>query len=209
MSWSNWTTRQSCLLEQAGRHPITSTLSSGHTHFSSLRRRRHDIESTTHSRGQERDCRHPVKKRGDCLGRVEYQPSGFPTPVQSLGYSNRRLVAHKVQLPVTSVRLSSPRRKSHGGRRDVPELEGNVGICLSSTGASTTRSAEDSTTSPRGHPHSSSVARSSVVRSSTATPGQLPSASSSSHRSLDTGSTAPPRPFKPEASRVEIVGQAL
>ena len=62
---------------------------------------------------------------------------------------------------------------------------------------------------PSGHPHSSSVARSSVVRSSTATPGRLPSASSSSHRSLDTGSTAPPRPFKPEASRVEIVGQAL
>ena len=35
------------------------------------------------------------------------------------------------------------------------------------------------------------------------------SASSSSYRSLDTGSTAPPRPFKPEASRMEIVGQAL
>ena len=96
--------------------------------------------------------------------------------------------------------VSGPRRKSHGGRRDVPELEGNVGICLSSTGASTTRSAEDSTTSLRGHPHSSSMARSSVVRSSTATPGRLPSASSSSYRSLDTGSTAPPRPFKPEAS---------
>ena len=56
----------SCLLEQAGRHPITSTLSSGHTHSSSLRRPRHDIESATHSRGQERDCRRPVKKRGDC-----------------------------------------------------------------------------------------------------------------------------------------------
>ena len=108
----------------------------------------------------------------------------------NLGYSNRRLVRHEVQLPLTSVRLSGPRRKSHGGRRDVPELEGNVGICLSSTGASTTRSVEDSTTSLRGHPHSSSVARSSVVRSSTATPGRLPSASSSSHRSLDTGSTA-------------------
>ena len=58
-------------------------LSSGHTHSSSLRRSRHDIESATHSRGQERDCRCPVKKRGDCSGRVKYRPSGFPTPVQS------------------------------------------------------------------------------------------------------------------------------
>ena len=202
MSWSNWTTRQQL-------PTWTSRVAPDHVDSVTLRRRQHDIENATHSRGQERDCRRPVKKRGDCSGRVEYQPSGFPTPVQSLGYSNRRLVRHEVQLPLTSVCLSGPRRKSHGGRRDVPELEGNVGICLSSTGASTTRSAEDSTTSPRGHPHSSSVARSSVVRSSTATPGRLPSASSSSHRSLDTRLTAPPRPFKPEVSRVEIVGQAL
>ena len=58
----------SCLHEQAGRHPITSTQSSGHIHSALLQRPRNDIESVTHSRGQERDCRRPVKKRGDCSG---------------------------------------------------------------------------------------------------------------------------------------------
>ena len=108
----------SCILEQAEAPDRVDSVVWPHSFFF----------VATHSRGQERDCRRPIKTRGDCSGRVEYQSSSFPTPVQSLGYSNRRLVRHEVQLTLTSVRLSGPRRKSHGGRRDVPELEGNVGI---------------------------------------------------------------------------------
>ena len=129
-----------------------------------LRVTRHNSPGKTHSRLPERDSRPPISSESANTDRVVPTPRDHETHLQVLGDTRSRHVCDTVELPPSSVHVSSPGATSPSGGCSVSRLAGEVNVHVSTFSPAQQGRAEITVhSSGRGDPRSPLVAVSTVV----------------------------------------------
>ena len=116
--------------KQGGTHS-TSLLRLTVELFLWLRVTRHNSPGKTHSRLPERDSRPPISSESANTDRVVPTPRDHQTHLQVLGDTRSRHVCDTVELPPSSVHVSSPGATSPSGGCSVSRLAGEVNVHVS------------------------------------------------------------------------------
>ena len=125
---------------------------------------RHNSPGKTHSRLPERDSRPPISSESANTDRVVPTPRDRETHLQVLGDTRKRHVCDTVELPPSSVHVSSPGAKSPSGGCSVSRLAGDVSVHVPTFSPAQQGRAEITVhSSGRGDPRSPLVAVSTVV----------------------------------------------
>ena len=133
-----------------------------------VRGTRHSSPGETHSRLPERDSRPPISSESANTDRVVPTPRDRETHLQGLGDTRSRHVCDTVELPPSSVHVSSSGAKSPSGGCSVSRLAGEVSVHVSTLSPAQQGRAEV-TVHPcgRGDSRSPLVAVSTVVSTPT------------------------------------------
>ena len=199
----------SCLPKPPRRHQVASPSSSHRARVRALRRRLLHLGGQTHTREKERPCRQPLQGGACGIRRVDPQPLGLPRHLSSLGITHRRPVCHKTKHSSSHLRVADTRRGSHGYRRHVPGLEGDVGVCVPTTRLTSTDSSQDPVLALRNNLGRSVVASVTLVRSTATTTSRLSSNTTTTTRPTHTGWDPPQGSFRTKDTRVAVIRQAL
>ena len=125
---------------------------------------RHSSPGETHSRLPERDSRPPISSESANTDRVVPTPRDHETHLQGLGDTRSRHVCDIVELPPSSVHVSSSGAKSPSGGCSVSRLAGEVNVHVSTLSPAQQGRAEVTVhSSGRGDSRSPLVAVSTVV----------------------------------------------
>ena len=156
------------IYQQAGRDslPFPATLDCPASPL--VRGIRHSSPGETHSRLPERDSRPPISSESANTDRVVPTPRDRETHLQGLGDTRSRHVCDTVELPPSSVQVTSSGAKSHSGGCSVSRLAGEVNVHVSTLSPAQQGRAEV-TVYPcgRGDSRSPLVALSTVVSTPT------------------------------------------
>ena len=119
------------IYQQAGRDslPFPATLDCRASPL--VRGTRHSSLGETHSRLPERDSRPPISSESANTDRVVPTPRDRETHLQGLGDTRSRHVCDTVELPPSSVHVSSSGAKSPSGGCSVSRLAGEVNVHVS------------------------------------------------------------------------------
>ena len=119
------------IYQQAGRDslPFPATLDCRASPL--VRLTRHSSPGETHSRLPERDSRPPISSESANTDRVVPTPRDRETHLQGLGDTRSRHVCDTVELPPSSVHVSSSGAKSPSGGCSVSRLAGEVNVHVS------------------------------------------------------------------------------
>ena len=149
------------IYQQAGRDfPATFDCRA----FPLVRVTRHNSPGKTHSRLHERDSRPPISSESVNTDRVVPAPRDRETHLQGLGDTRSRHVCDTVELPPSSVHVSSSGAKSPSGGCSVSRLAGEVDVHVSTLSPAQQSRAEITVhSSGRGDTRSPLVALSTVV----------------------------------------------
>ena len=150
------------IYQQAGRDSLRFPATSDCRAFPLVRVTRHSSPGETHSRLHERDSRPPISSESVNTDRVVPAPRDRETHLQGLGDTRSRHVWDTVELPPSSVHVSSSGAKSPSGGCSVSGLAGEVDV---STFSPAQQGHAEITvhSSGRGDPRSPLVAVSTVV----------------------------------------------
>ena len=133
-----------------------------------VRGTRHSSPGETHSRLPERDSRPPISSESANTDRVVPTPQNRETHLQGLGDTRSRHVCDTVELPPSSVHVSSSGAKSPSGGCSVSRLAGEVNVHVSTLSPAQQGRAEVTVHScGRGDSRSPLVAVSTVVSTPT------------------------------------------
>ena len=152
------------IYQQAGRDslPFPATLDCRASPL--VRVTRHSSPGETHSGLPERDSRPPISSESANTDRVVPTPRDRETHLQGLGDTRSRHVCDTVELPPSSVHVSSSGAKSPSGRCSVSRLAGEVSVHVSTLSPAQQGRAEVTVhSSGRGDSCSPLVAVSTVV----------------------------------------------
>ena len=95
----------------------------------------HNIESQTHPRVSECDCRPPVQVQPNTVDRMVTSSTGVQTDLSKVVHSSCRPVCHSSEPQIPSIRVSYPRPKGLGHRCSQHKLDGSHCLCLPSNGS--------------------------------------------------------------------------
>ena len=152
------------IYQQAGRDTLHSPSTLDCRAFPLVRVTRHNSPGKTHSRLPERDSRPPISSESANTDRVVPTPRDRETHLQVLGDTRSRHVCDTVELPPSSVHVSSSGAKSPSGGCSVSRLAGEVNVHVSTFSPAQQGRAEITVhSSGRGDPRSPLVAVSTVV----------------------------------------------
>ena len=152
------------IYQQAGRDSLRFPATSDCRAFPLVRVTRHSSPGETHSRLHERDSRPPISSESVNTDRVVPAPRDRETHLQGLGDTRSRHVCDTVELPPSSVHVSSSGAKSPSGGCSVSGLAGEVDVHVSTFSPAQQGHAEITVhSSGRGDPRSPLVAISTVV----------------------------------------------
>ena len=152
------------IYQQAGRDSLHFPATSDCRAFPLVRVTRHNSPGETHSRLHERDSRPPISSESVNTDRVVPAPRDRETHLQGLGDTRSRHVCDTVELPPSSVHVSSSGAKSPSGGCSVSGLAGEVDVHVSTLSPAQQGRAEITVhSSGRGDPRSPLVAVSTVV----------------------------------------------
>ena len=112
------------IYQQAGRDSLRFPATSDCRAFPLVRVTRHSSPGETHSRLHERDSRPPISSESVNTDRVVPAPRDRETHLQGLGDTRSRHVCDTVELPPSSVHVSSSGAKSPSGGCSVSGLAG-------------------------------------------------------------------------------------
>ena len=187
-SWSPRTIRQ--WFQQAGRDPLLHPAALNCRSFPLVRVSEHNSPGKTHSRLSERDSRPPISSEPANTDRVVPASRDHKSHLQGLGDTRSRHVCDTVELPPSSVHVSSSGAKSPSGGCSVSRLAGEVNVHVSPIPLAQQGHAETTVHSGGGgDPCSPLVAVSVVVSKSTTSLCGTPSSSP-----LQSGSSVPAGP---------------
>ena len=152
------------IYQQAGRDTLHFPTTLDCRAFPLVRVTRHNSPGKTHSRLPERDSRPPISSESANTDRVVPTPRDRETHLQVLGDTRSRHVCDTVELPPSSVHVSSSGAKSPSGGCSVSRLAGEVNVHVSTFSPAQQGRAEITVnSSDRGDPRSPLVAVSTVV----------------------------------------------
>ena len=152
------------IYQQAGRDSLRFPATSDCRAFPLVRVTRHSSPGETHSRLHECDSRPPISSESVNTDRVVPAPRDRETHLQGLGDTRSRHVCDTVELPPSSVHVSSSGAKSPSGGCSVSGLAGEVDVHVSTFSPAQQGHAEITVhSSGRGDPRSPLVAVSTVV----------------------------------------------
>ena len=153
------------IYQQAGRDSLRFPATSDCRAFPLVRVTRHSSPGETHSRLHERDSRPPISSESVNTDRVVPAPRDRETHLQGLGDTrSRHVFCDTVELPPSSVHVSSSGTKSPSGGCSVSGLAGEVDVHVSIFSPAQQGHAEITVhSSGRGDPRSPLVAVSTVV----------------------------------------------
>ena len=152
------------IYQQAGRDSLHFPATLDCRAFPLVRVTRHNSPGETHSRLPERDSRPPISSESANTDRVVPTPRDRETHLQVLGDTRSRHVCDTVELPPSSVHVSSSGVKSPNGGCSVSRLAGEVNVHVSTFSPAQQGRAEITVqSSGRGDPRSPLVAVSTVV----------------------------------------------
>ena len=152
------------IYQQAGRDTLHFPTMLDCRAFPLVRVTRHNSPGKTHSRLPERDSRPPISSESANTDRVVPTPRDPETHLQVLGDTRSRHVCDTVELPPSSVHVSSSGAKSPRGGCSVSRLAGEVNVHVSTFSPAQQSRAEITVhSSGRGDPRSPLVAVSTVV----------------------------------------------
>ena len=158
---------------QAGRDSLPHPAALNCRSFPLVRVSEHNSPGKTYSRLSERDSRPPISSEPANTDRVVPAPRDRESYLQSLGDTRSRHVCDTVELPPSSVHVSSSGAKSPSGGCSVSGLAGEVNVHVSPIPPAQQSHAETTVHSGGGgDPCSPLVAVSVVV--STSTPSSVP-----------------------------------
>ena len=172
------------IYQQAGRDSLPFPAALDCRASPLVRVTRHSSPSETHSRLPERDSRPPISSESGNTDRVVPTPRDHQTHLQGLGDTRSRHVCDTVELPPSSVHVSSSGAKSPSGGCSVSRLAGEVNVHVSTFSPAQQSRAEITVhSSGRGDPRSPLVAVSTVVPTPTTSVCGTPVVSSIPSRS--------------------------
>ena len=119
------------IYQQAGRDTLHFPATLDCRAFPLVRVTRHNSPGKTHSRLPERDSRPPISSESANTDRVIPTPRDRETHLQVLGDTRSRHVCDTVELPPSSVHVSSSGAKSPSGGCSVSRLAGEVNVHVS------------------------------------------------------------------------------
>ena len=119
------------IYQQAGRDSLHFPATLDCRAFPLVRVTRHNSLGKTHSRLPERDSRPPISSESANTDRVVPTPRDRGTHLQVLGDTRSRHVCDTVELPPSSVHVSSSGAKSPNGGCSVSRLAGEVNVHVS------------------------------------------------------------------------------
>ena len=119
------------IYQQAGRDSLHFPATFDCRAFPLVRVTRHNSPGKTHSRLPERDSRPPISSESANTDRVVPTPRDRGTHLQVLGDTRSRHVCDTVELPPSSVHVSSSGAKSSSGGCSVSRLAGEVNVHVS------------------------------------------------------------------------------
>ena len=152
------------IYQQAGRDSLHFPATLDCRAVPLVRVTRHNSPGKTHSRLPERDSRPPISSESANTDRVVPTPRDRETHLQVLGDTRSRHVCDTVELPPSSVHVSSPGATSPSGGCSVSRLAGEVNVHVSTFSPAQQGRAEITVhSSGRGDPRSPLVAVSTVV----------------------------------------------
>ena len=152
------------IYQQAWRDTLLSPATLDCRAFPLVRVTRHNSPGKTHSRLHERDSRPPISSESANTDRVVPTPRDRETHLQVLGDTRSRHVCDTVELPPSSVHVSSSGAKSPSGGCSVSRLAGEVNVHVSTFSPAQQGRAEITVhSSGRGDPRGPLVAVSTVV----------------------------------------------
>ena len=191
------------IYQQAGRDSLHFPATLDCRAFPLVRVTRHSSPGETHSRLPERDSRPPISSESANTDRVVPILRDRETHLQVLGDTRSRHVCYTVELPPSSVHVSSSGAKSPSGGCSVSRLAGEVNVHVSTFSPAQQGRAEITVhSSGRGDPRSPLVAVSTVVPTPTTslcgTPADSPIPSRSSRWAAGQGVD----PLNPTAAQV-------
>ena len=151
------------IYQQAGRDSLHFPATLDCRAFPLARVTRHNSPGETHSRLPERDSRPPISSESANTDRVVPTSRDRETHLQVLGDTRSRHVCDTVELPPSSVHVSSSGAKSPSGGCSVSRLAGEVNVHVSTFSPAQQGRAEITVhSSGRGDPRSPLVAVSTV-----------------------------------------------
>ena len=178
------------IYQQAGRDSLLHPAALNCRSFPLVRVSEHNSLGKTHSRLSERDSRPPISFELANTDRVVPAPRDRESYLQGLGDTRSRHVCDTVELPPSSVHVSSSGAKSPSGGCSVSKLAGEVNVHVSPIPPAQQGHAETTVHSGGGgDPCSPLVAVSVVVSTSTTSLCGTPSGSP-----LPSGSSVPAGP---------------
>ena len=119
------------IYQQAGRDSLPHLAALNCRSFPLVRVSEHNSPGKTHSRLSERDSRPPISSEPANTDRVVPTPRDREPYLQGLGDSRNRHVCNTVELPPSSVHVSSSGAKSPSGGCSVSGLAGEVNVHVS------------------------------------------------------------------------------
>ena len=152
------------IYQQAGRDTLHSPATLDCRAFPLVRVTRHNSLFKTHSRLPECDSRPPISSESANTDRVVPTPRDRETHLQVSGDTTSRHVCDTVELPPSSVHVSSSGAKSPSGGCSISRLAGEVNVHVSTFSPAQQGRAEITVhSSDRGDPRGPLVAVSTVV----------------------------------------------
>ena len=121
----------SFIYQQAGRDSLPHPAALNCRSFPLVRVSEHSSPGKTHSRLSERDSRPPISSEPANTGRVVPAPRDRESYLQGLGDTRSRHVCDTVELPPSSVYVSSSGANSPSGGCSVSRLAGEVNVHVS------------------------------------------------------------------------------
>ena len=122
----------SFIYQQAGRDSLPFPVTLDCRSSPLVRGTRYSSPGETHSRLPERDSRPPISSKSANFDRVVPSPQDRESHLQGLGHARSRHVCDTVELPPSSVHVSSPGAESCSGGCSVSRLAGEVNVHVSS-----------------------------------------------------------------------------
>ena len=116
------------IYQQAGRDSLLHPAALNCRSFPLVRVSGHNSMGKTHSRLYERDSRHPISSEPANTDRVVPAPRDRESYLQGLGDTRSQHVSDTVELPPSSVHVSSSGAKSPSGGCSVSRLAGEVNV---------------------------------------------------------------------------------
>ena len=158
----------SFIYQQAGRDTLPFPVTLDCRSSPLVRGTRYSSPGETHSRLPERDSRPPISSKSANFDRVVPSPRDRESHLQGLGHARSRHVCDTVELPPSSVHVSSSGAESCSGGCSVSRLAGEVNVHVSSFSPSQQGRAEAAVHSGgRGDSRSPLVAVSTMVSTPT------------------------------------------